>query len=76
MAFSEEMHMAAISRREFFRKVAMDVAVTGFLATSATELHANPPNPPNPPNPLGLPIGSQTCQKSQQASALEEIAPG
>ena len=43
--------MAEISRREFFKKVATDAAVTGLVATGAVELHANP---------LGLPIGSQT----------------
>src|SRR5215510_4755575 len=45
------MNMAAISRREFLKKVATDTAVAGIMATSAMELHANP---------LGLPIGSQT----------------
>src|SRR5215468_2841788 len=48
------MSMAAISRREFFKKAAIDAAVAGFLANGVVELHANPPNP------LGLPIGSQT----------------
>ncbi len=43
--------MAAISRREFFKQAATDVALTGFVATGVIELHANP---------LGLPIGSQT----------------
>ena len=43
--------MAEISRREFFKKVATDAAVAGFMATGVVELHANP---------LGLPIGSQT----------------
>jgi sugar phosphate isomerase/epimerase len=44
--------MAAISRREFFRKTATDAAVAGFLAAGArATLFANP---------LGLPIGSQT----------------
>src|SRR5499427_1329628 len=45
------MNMAAISRREFFKKVATDTAVVGFMAAGVAELHANP---------LGLPIGSQT----------------
>jgi sugar phosphate isomerase/epimerase len=44
--------MAAISRREFFRKTATDAAVAGFLAAGArATLMANP---------LGMPIGSQT----------------
>jgi len=44
--------MADISRREFFRKTATDVAVAGFLAAAGgATLRANP---------LGLPIGSQT----------------
>src|SRR5918995_1975426 len=43
--------MAAISRREFFRKAATDAAVAGFLAAGARRLQAKP---------LGLPIGSQT----------------
>ena len=44
--------MAAISRREFFKKTATDAAVAGFLAAAAgATLKANP---------LGLPIGSQT----------------
>ena len=44
--------MAAISRREFFKKTATDAAVAGFLAAGAgATLRANP---------LGLPIGSQT----------------
>jgi sugar phosphate isomerase/epimerase len=44
--------MAAISRREFFRKTATDAAVAGFLAAGArATLIANP---------LGMPIGSQT----------------
>src|SRR5215470_2006421 len=45
------MNMAAISRREFLKKVATDTAVAGFMAAGVLELHANP---------LGLPIGSQT----------------
>ena len=44
--------MAAMTRREFFRKTATDAAVAGFLAASgAATLSANP---------LGMPIGSQT----------------
>ena len=43
--------MAAISRREFIRTAAADVAVAGFFVTAASSLRANP---------LGLPIGSQT----------------
>jgi sugar phosphate isomerase/epimerase len=43
--------MAAISRREFFRKTATNAAVAGVLAAGGTKLRANP---------LGLPIGSQT----------------
>jgi len=44
--------MAAISRREFFRKTATDTAVAGLLAAGGVAaLRANP---------LGLPIGSQT----------------
>jgi sugar phosphate isomerase/epimerase len=45
------MHMAAISRREFFKKAGTDAAVAGFLVAGVTTLRANP---------LGLPIGSQT----------------
>src|SRR5438128_7521190 len=43
--------MAAISRREFFKKATMGAAEVGFLAATVVELDANP---------LGLPIGSQT----------------
>jgi sugar phosphate isomerase/epimerase len=43
--------MSALSRREFLRKAAADVAVAGFVAAGAPRLFANP---------LGLPIGSQT----------------
>jgi len=43
--------MAAISRREFFRKAGTDAAMAGFLAASVAALKAHP---------LGLPIGSQT----------------
>jgi sugar phosphate isomerase/epimerase len=45
------MHMAAISRREFFKKAGTDAAVAGFLVAGVATLRANP---------LGLPIGSQT----------------
>ncbi len=43
--------MAAMSRREFFRKAAVDTAAIGVLASGGTRLEAAP---------LGLPIGSQT----------------
>ena len=43
--------MAAISRREFFKKAGTDAAVAGFMIAGAATLRANP---------LGLPIGSQT----------------
>jgi sugar phosphate isomerase/epimerase len=43
--------MAAITRREFFKKSSADLAVAGVLAAGATRLSAAP---------LGLPIGSQT----------------
>jgi sugar phosphate isomerase/epimerase len=49
--------MPAISRREFFRKSATDVAVAGFLTAAARDLHASP---------LGLPIGSQTYPHRQR----------
>ena len=49
--------MAAISRREFLKQSATDVAVAGFLSVGARELHANP---------LGLPIGSQTYPHRQR----------
>ena len=49
--------MAAISRREFFRKTATDAAMAGWLAAAGgTILRANP---------LGLPIGSQTYPHRQ-----------
>jgi len=49
--------MAAISRREFFKKTATDAAVAGLLvAAGRTILRANP---------LGLPIGSQTYPHRQ-----------
>jgi len=47
----KEASMSAISRREFLKNVAAQVAATGFLAGGALELRANP---------LGLPIGCQT----------------
>jgi sugar phosphate isomerase/epimerase len=43
--------MAAISRREFIKKVTTNTAVAGLIAAGVTDLRANP---------LGLPIGSQT----------------
>jgi sugar phosphate isomerase/epimerase len=43
--------MAAISRREFFRRAGADAAAIGVLAANVARLKANP---------LGLPIGSQT----------------
>jgi sugar phosphate isomerase/epimerase len=43
--------MAAISRREFFRRAGADAAIAGLVASGAVKLAANP---------LGLPIGSQT----------------
>ncbi len=49
--------MAAISRREFFRKTATDAAVAGILAAAGgAMLEANP---------LGIPIGSQTYPHRQ-----------
>jgi sugar phosphate isomerase/epimerase len=49
--------MAAISRREFFRKAATDATVTGFLAAGGVAALGA--------NPLGLPIGSQTYPHRQ-----------
>ena len=49
--------MAAISRREFLKQSATDVAVAGFLSVGARELRANP---------LGIPIGSQTYPHRQR----------
>jgi len=49
--------MTAISRREFFKQSATDVAVAGFLSIGARQLSANP---------LGLPIGSQTYPHRQR----------
>ena len=43
--------MAPISRRNFLKQSAAQVAVAGLVAVGSRELHANP---------LGLPIGSQT----------------
>lgn len=43
--------MASISRREFFKQTAADSALVTFLASRASDLHANP---------LGMPIGCQT----------------
>jgi sugar phosphate isomerase/epimerase len=43
--------MAALSRREFFKKTAADAVVAGVLGTRIASLRADP---------LGLPIGSQT----------------
>jgi sugar phosphate isomerase/epimerase len=43
--------MGGISRREFFRKTAVNTAAAGLLAARGAELRAKP---------LGLPIGSQT----------------
>ncbi len=48
--------MAAISRRDFLKHSATQVAVAGFLAVGSRELYANP---------LGLPIGSQTYPHRQ-----------
>jgi hypothetical protein len=36
------MHMAAISRREFFKKAGTDVAVAGFMVAGVATLRANP----------------------------------
>ena len=44
--------MAAMTRREFFRKTATDAAVAGFLAAAGVRTLSA--------NPLGMPIGSQT----------------
>ena len=49
--------MPAISRREFLKQSATEVAFVGFLAVGSRELHANP---------LGLPIGSQTYPHRQR----------
>jgi sugar phosphate isomerase/epimerase len=49
--------MPAISRREFFRRSAMDVAVAGLVSAVVRDLHANP---------LGIPIGSQTYPHRQR----------
>jgi sugar phosphate isomerase/epimerase len=55
----KEAGMAAVSRREFFRKAATDVAVVGFLAATAGRGRMDA-------NPLGLPIGSQTYPHRQR----------
>jgi sugar phosphate isomerase/epimerase len=49
--------MSPISRREFLKQSATNVAVAGFLGVAARELRANP---------LGLPIGSQTYPHRQR----------
>jgi sugar phosphate isomerase/epimerase len=49
--------MPAISRREFLKQSAAEVAIAGCLAVGSRELHANP---------LGLPIGSQTYPHRQR----------
>jgi sugar phosphate isomerase/epimerase len=49
--------MTAISRREFVKKSAGDVALAALLPTAAREARANP---------LGLPIGSQTWPHRQR----------
>src|SRR3984893_2472219 len=49
--------MVAISRREFLKKSAADVAWVAFLPMVAQELQADP---------LGLPIGSQTYPHRQR----------
>jgi sugar phosphate isomerase/epimerase len=56
--------MAAISRREFFKKAATDSAVVGVLAASGGTLRGSP---------LGLPIGSQTYP---HRAMLKEDFPG
>ena len=49
--------MTAISRREFVKKSAGDVALVALLPMAAREARANP---------LGLPIGSQTWPHRQR----------
>src|ERR1041384_8280500 len=49
--------MSAISRREFFRKSAMDTALAGILRLGGRKLR---------PTPLALPIGSQTYPHRQR----------
>ena len=49
--------MPVISRREFLKQSAAEVAIVGCLAVGSRELHANP---------LGLPIGSQTYPHRQR----------
>src|ERR1035437_873489 len=52
-----EACMPAITRRNFVRKSATDVALAGLLTAAARELHAGP---------LGIPIGSQTYPHRQR----------
>src|SRR6266849_1401254 len=47
----KEEGMAAMSRREFVKNVAMQAAAAGFVSGGGLELRANP---------LGMPIGCQT----------------
>src|SRR5262245_51218509 len=54
--------MAAISRREFFKKTTTDAAIAAVLASGAVKLRANP---------LGLPIGSQTYPHAARIKAGE-----
>jgi sugar phosphate isomerase/epimerase len=56
--------MASISRREFFKKTAVDSAVVGLLAARVAELRANP---------LGMPIG---CQTWPVRTMIAKDAPG
>lgn len=49
--------MTAISRREFLKKSAANVALAAFVPLAARELQANP---------LGMPIGSQTYPHRQR----------
>jgi sugar phosphate isomerase/epimerase len=49
--------MSEISRREFLKQSAADVAVAAFVPVAARELQSNP---------LGLPIGSQTWPHRQR----------
>jgi sugar phosphate isomerase/epimerase len=53
--------MAAIDRREFFRRAGADAAIAGLIASGAVKLAANP---------LGLPIGSQTWPHRAQLNDL------
>jgi sugar phosphate isomerase/epimerase len=54
--------MAAISRREFFKKTTVDATVAAILASGVARLRANP---------LGLPIGSQTYPHAARIKAGE-----